>query len=484
MSDSRPRSTDEKGTAVESKSKLGFFRRATSQKPSKHEDQLSPQVPEAGIEGVTEVPPVGFFQLFRFATKFETTINILSLIAAAAAGAAQPLMTLLFANLTQDFVSFTAVLRDPSRKDQIPAAAAAFRSSAARDASYLVYIGIGVFFCTYAYMFVWVYTGEINAKRVRERYLRAVLGQDIQYFDKVGAGEVATRIQTDTHLVQQGTSEKVALAVNYLASFICGFVLAYVRSWRLALALSSVLPFFGITGAIMTKFMTKFMQSSLKHTAESGSLAEEVISTVRTAQAFGTQAVLSNLYNIFIDKALKADVRAEVWQGSAFGAFVFVIYASYALAFSFGTTLINANNADAGAIVNVIMSILIGCLAIVQLEPELQAITRGRGAAAQLYAIMDRVPDINSANPDGLKPGVVDGEISLEDVKFTYPSRPNVPVVKGLSLTFKAGKTVALVGASGSGKSTIISLVERFYDPTSGVVKLDGVDLKELNLKW
>jgi ATP-binding cassette subfamily B (MDR/TAP) protein 1 len=78
----------------------------------------------------------------------------------------------------------------------------------------------------------------------------------------------------------------------------------------------------------------------------------------------------------------------------------------------------------------------------------------------------------------------VRGEISLEDVKFTYPSRPNVPILKGVSFTFKAGKTTALVGASGSGKSTIISLVERFYDPAEGNVKLDGINLKELNLKW
>lgn len=78
----------------------------------------------------------------------------------------------------------------------------------------------------------------------------------------------------------------------------------------------------------------------------------------------------------------------------------------------------------------------------------------------------------------------MEGEITLEDVTFAYPSRPTVQVVKNLNITFRAGKTAALVGASGSGKSTIISLVERFYDPISGVVKLDGHNLKDLNLKW
>ncbi len=94
------------------------------------------------------------------------------------------------------------------------------------------------------------------------------------------------------------------------------------------------------------------------------------------------------------------------------------------------------------------------------------------------------MPDIDSADPSGEKPETVIGEVVLRDVHFNYPSRPDIPVMKGINLTFRAGKTTALVGASGSGKSTVISLIERFYDPSSGLVKLDGRDLKSLNLRW
>ena len=112
------------------------------------------------------------------------------------------------------------------------------------------------------------------------------------------------------------------------------------------------------------------------------------------------------------------------------------------------------------------------------------AISYARGAAAKLYATIDRVPEIDSADPGGLKPEKCIGHIELENVKFNYPSRPNIPILKEIDLYFEAGKTVALVGASGSGKSTIVSMVERFYDPLSGVVKVDGIDVKDLNLKW
>ncbi|KAG2071587.1 P-loop containing nucleoside triphosphate hydrolase protein [Suillus decipiens] len=441
--------------------------------------------------------PVSFLSLFRYSTRFEIMLDCFGVICAIAAGSAQPLMTLIFGNLTQDFVTFglaeneyyqSLQSEDPNVIEQaqaaLDAAASSFRHHAGLDASYLVYIGVAMFVSTYLYMYTWVYTSELNGKRIRERYLQAILRQEIAYFDDVGAGEVATRIQSDTHLVQLGISEKVTLAITFVSAFFVGFIIAYVRSWRLALALSSILPCIGIIGSTMNKFGSKYTQLSLKHVAEAGSLAEEVISTVRTAQAFGTQKVLSGIYDKHIDVTRVVDIKASISHGAGLGSLFFVIYAAYALAFDFGTTLINEGHADAGQVINVFMAILIGSFSLALLAPELQAITRACGAAAKIFATIERVPDIDSENPGGLKPAKVTGEITFEDVKFNYPSRADVPILKGIDITFPAGKTTALVGASGSGKSTIVSLTERFYDPLSGSVKLDGTDLRELNIKW
>lgn len=485
MSDSRPSSADEKRTVTDQNNNWSEKLDADDKAPVKVEVSKTEDKDEKEKD---DVQPASFVQLFRFSTKFELLLDAIGLVAAAAAGAAQPLMTVLFSKLVEGFVNFTALLEemkvDSSAVERLPAAAADFRNSAANLAMWLVVIGCGIFLCTYVYMYFWVYTGEVNAKRVRENYLKAVLRQDIAFFDKVGAGEVATRIQTDTHLVQQGISEKVALVVNFLAAFVAGFIIAYVRSWRLALAMSSILPCIAIAGGIMNKFVSKYMQESLKFVAEGGNLAEEVISTIRTAQAFGTQRILSSMYDSHIERARIVDVKAAVAHGIGLAIFFFVIYSSYALAFYYGITLTLEGHADVGIVINVFMAILIGSFSLAMLAPEMQAITHARGAAAKLYATIDRVPDIDSANPDGLKPDHVEGEIELDHVKFSYPSRPGVIVVKDLSLTFRAGKTAALVGASGSGKSTVISLVERFYDPLAGTVKLDGRDLKSLNLKW
>ncbi|KAH9984144.1 P-loop containing nucleoside triphosphate hydrolase protein [Russula vinacea] len=408
-----------------------------------------------------DLKPVSFFGLFRFSTRTELIFNGLALIAAVAAGSAQPLMSLLFGNLTQDFVNFSIALQninpnDPQSSAKIEETAKGFRHVAAKDASYLTYIGVAMFICTYIYIYIWVRTAESTAKRIRERYLKAILRQDIAFFDKVGAGEVTTRIQTDTHLVQQGLSEKVALVVSFFSAFVTGFVLAFVRNWRLALAMSSILPCIAITGAIMNKFVVKYVQLSLKHVAEGGSLAEEMC---------------------LQSKTYRVDRRGAVAQGIGLACFFFSIVQLW-------HHTINEGHADAGQIINVIMAVLIGSFSLALLAPELQAITSGRGAAAKLYSTIDLVPSIDSASEEGLKPSTVVGEISLENIDFNYPARPDVQILKNLNITFPTGKTTALVGASGSGKSTIISLVERFYDPLAGSVRLDGVDIRELNLKW
>lgn len=111
-------------------------------------------------------------------------------------------MSIIFGNLTEAFIDFGSTLEGfnngTASADQLEDSAAHFRHVAALDASYLVYIGLGILVCTFIFMYAWVYTGEVNSKRVRENYLRAVMRQDIAFFDNVGAGEIASRIQTDT----------------------------------------------------------------------------------------------------------------------------------------------------------------------------------------------------------------------------------------------------------------------------------------------
>lgn len=124
------------------------------------------------------------------------------------------------------------------------------------------------------------------------------------------------------------------------------------------------------------------------------------------------------------------------------------------------------------------------CRALGQIYPCLNAFAAGQSAASKLFEAIKRVPLIDSYDNNGIIPEDIRGDIELKDVYFSYPVRPGVQIFSGFSIHVPSGKTVALVGQSGSGKSTVISLVERFYDPQSGEVLLDGINLKQLQLKW
>ncbi|GAA5824101.1 hypothetical protein JCM11251_001522 [Rhodosporidiobolus azoricus] len=433
---------------------------------------------------VIKRPPATMKDLFRYHTKFEILLNVLGLIAAIAAGVAQPAMTIIFGNLTTSFSDYAIALQAAAAPEIIAEARDRLFNEVNKDVLILVYIGIGTFVATWVYTGTWIYSGETATRRIRENYLQAVLRQNVAFFDKMGPGEITTRIETDTHLIQEGISDKIAISVQFIAIFFAGFIIALIRNWRMALVLCVIIPCIGIAGAIMNAFLSKYKLAQLEATGKGATQAEEVIASVRTAHAFGTQKRLTALYDVRNEETLGFGLKSAMFNGLGLGVFFFIIYGSYGLAFSWGTTLILMGHADSGDIVNVFFAILIGAFSLAQLAPNLQALGFARGAATEIFATIDRVPSIDSASEEGLKPEKVDGLIELENIQFIYPSRPSVHVLHGFTGIFPPGKMTALVGGSGSGKSTIIGLLERFYDPVEGSVKLDGVELKDLNVKW
>ncbi|KAK4704235.1 ATP-binding cassette, subfamily B (MDR/TAP), member 1, partial [Phenoliferia sp. Uapishka_3] len=437
---------------------------------------------------VPKPPAAGFSTLFRFSTKIELSLNALGVLAAIVAGAAQPLMTVVFGSLTTAFTAYGTALENvdsvPDGAALVAAARSDLFSTVNKDVLYLVYIGIAMWVATFIYMATFVYTGEAATRRIREKYLRAVLRQNVAYFDALGAGEVTTRIQTDTHLIQEGISDKIPMTVMLLSTFVTGFVVAYVRNWRLALVVSTIIPCIALAGGFMNKFISAFKTQMLEKTAEGGTLAEEVFSSVRNAHAFGTQKKLTAMYDVKNGETLTIGIKSAIANAGGMVCFFFIIYNAYALAFYYGTTLILQHRATSGQIVNVFFSILIGAFSLAQLAPNLQSVAFARGAATSLFATIDRVPVIDSASKEGLKPASVEGVIEVQHVDFIYPARPSVQVLYDFSAIFPRGKMTALVGASGSGKSTIVGLIERFYDPVGGNIKLDGHELRTLNVKW
>lgn len=429
----------------------------------------------------TSAPTAGFKELFRYATIWELLFNIIGLVAAAAAGAAQPLMTIVFGDLTSSFLDYTKAQMGDG---DLAAAEDKLSDEVKTGVLFLVYIGFAMLVTTYVYMASWIYVGEMVTRRIRERYLQAILRQDIAYFDNLGAGEITTRIQTDTQLIQDGISDKIPISVMFLACFVAGFIIAFIKSAKLAGAMSSIIPCIMLAGVLMNSIMAKMQQNELDHVSKAATTAEEAMSSLRTVKAFGIESKIVALYNIPNKLATKVGAVKAAVQGVGLGILFFVIYSAYALAFYFGAKLIASGEINTGVVMNVIFSILVGAFSMAMMAPNMQALSYAFGAGAKIFETIDRVPPIDSADPGGLRPHSCNGELSFRGIEFAYPARPDTTILKHFNLDVPAGKVTALVGASGSGKSTIISLVERFYDPLAGSAMLDGREIRDLNLKW
>jgi ATP-binding cassette, subfamily B (MDR/TAP), member 1 len=417
---------------------------------------------------------VSFKTLFRYASAWDLVIFYIACICSIAAGAALPLMTVVFGNLTGVFQR--AALHTISPEE--------YSSTLVQFVLYFVYIAIGEWITTYIATVGSIYFGEMVSSKLREEYLKAILRQNIAFFDSIGSGEMTTRITADTNLVQDAISEKISLTLNGIATFITAFVIGFVKSAKLTGICASSVVALTLSMGIGSQFMVKWGKRSIDSYAIGGSVVEEVLGSIRNATAFGTQDKLARQYDVHLLEAEKWGWRVKGILGVMVGAMFVIIFWTYGLAFWEGSRLLVAGEADLAAILTIVLAIIIGAFSLGSIAPNVQAFTSGVSAAAKIYNTIDRVSPLDPTSGAGKILDQVEGTVELKEIKHIYPSRAEVIVMSDVNLLVPAGKTTALVGASGSGKSTIVGLVERFYDPVGGAVYLDGHDIETLNLRW
>lgn len=359
-----------------------------------------------------------------------------------------------------------------------------FNDILSEHALYFVYLGIAEFVFIYICTVGFIYTGEHIAQKIREKYLDAVLRQNIAFFDKLGAGEITTRITADTNLIQDGISEKVALTLTALATFVTAFIIGFVKFWKLTLICCSTVVALVTMMGVASKFIILFSKKNLESYGEGGTVAEEVLSSIRNATAFGTQEKLARQYDSHLSKAQKWGVKLQMTIGVMVGGMMSIIFLNYGLGFWMGSRFIVSGETELSSIVTILLAIIIGSFSLGNVTPNAQAFTSAVAAGAKIFSTIDRQSPIDPTSDEGEILEKVEGNIEFRDIRHIYPSRPEVVVMQNVNLFVPAGKTTALVGPSGSGKSTVVGLLERFYNPVGGSVLVDGHDIRTLNLRW
>ncbi|PRQ45049.1 putative xenobiotic-transporting ATPase [Rosa chinensis] len=420
-----------------------------------------------GDEKVEKIP---FSKLFSFADKTDVILMVVGTIGAIGNGSCMPLMTLLFGEMIDSFGS--------NQNSDIV-------SVVSKVSLKFVYLAVGAAVAAFLQVSCWMVTGERQAARIRGLYLKTILRQDVAFFDmETNTGEVVGRMSGDTVLIQDAMGEKVGKFLLLLSTFIGGFIIAFIKGWLLTLVMLSYIPLLVASGAMMSIIITKMASRGQTAYAKAANVVEQTIGSIRTVASFTGEREAITSYNKYLVDAYKSGVHEGSVAGIGLGLVMCIVFSSYALAVWFGSKMIRENGYTGGEVLNVIVAVLTGSMSLGQTSPCMSAFAAGQAAAYKMFQTISRKPEIDAYDEKGKTLGDISGDIELRDVYFSYPARPDEQIFDGFSLCIPSGTTAALVGQSGSGKSTVISLIERFYDPQAGEVLIDGINLKEFQLKW
>ncbi|PIA51513.1 hypothetical protein AQUCO_01100395v1, partial [Aquilegia coerulea] len=331
-----------------------------------------------------------------------------------------------------------------------------------------------------------IYCSERQASRMRYEYLKSVLRQDIGFFDtQAGSSttfQVVSTISSDIHTIQDVLADKIP---NYLANvsgFLFCLVTAFILSWRLALAsfpfsLMFVVPVVIFGNVLMGQGM------KMKDTyGVAGGIAEQAVSSIRTVYSYVGERQTIERFSKGLIQSVELGIKQGFTKGMLIGS-MGIIFGAWAFISWVGSILIIEKGEKGGPIFSSGCSLIMGGMSLMSALPNMTFFSMATASAVRIFEMIDRIPAIDTEDKKGKVLASVKGDIEFRDVHFSYPSRPDTPILQGLNLKVRAGKTVGLVGGSGSGKSTIICLLERFYDPTQGHIYLDGNKIKKIQLK-
>ncbi|KAI3786221.1 hypothetical protein L1987_45356 [Smallanthus sonchifolius] len=425
-------------------------------------------------EDEDEVAPpkqIGVFGLFKYSTKLDVFLVIAGSLGALINGGSLPWYSLLFGL----FVNKIAL--DDNNDEMM--------KDVKRICLYMVGLSALVVIGAYLQISCWRLVGERSAHRIRTAYLRSVLRQDVTFFDtEISTSEIMHGISSDVAQIQEVIGEKMAHFVHHLCTFICGYIVGFIKSWKVSLAVLAVTPvtmFCGIAyKAVYVGLATKEVNSYKK----AGGVAEQAISSIRTVFSFVAEYKLADRYDSLLQESIPVGKKLGFSKGMGIGVIYLVTYSTWALAFWYGSILISKNEISGGTAIACFFGVNVGGRGLALSLSYFAQFAQGTVAASRVFEVIERIPSIDPYSPMGRRLSNGPGKVEFENVCFAYPSRPTVPILNSLNLVVPSQRTLALVGASGAGKSTVFALLERFYDPLQGVVRLDGHDIRTLQVKW
>lgn len=325
--------------------------------------------------------------------------------------------------------------------------------------------------------------GERIVADIRKQVHAHVLEMSPSFFEITRTGEVLSRLTTDTTLIQTVIGSGASVALRNCVLLLGGLVMLIVTSPALMAILAVVLPLVILPVVLLGRRVRRLSRSSQDRIADTSALAGETLGAIETVQAFTQESTESDRFGNAAEQAYQtalARIRTRAWLillviSMTFGGVVLVLWR--------GAQAVLANQLSGGDLAQFVLYAVLVSGSVGVLSQVWGEIQRAAGAAERLVELLNEQPTIKSPLAPRALPRPPVGTATFDSVTFHYPSRPAEAALENLTLHVNAGETVALVGPSGAGKSTVFKLLLRFYDPQSGSVQLDGIDIRETELK-
>ncbi|CAO2183175.1 unnamed protein product [Urochloa humidicola] len=323
-------------------------------------------------------------------------------------------------------------------------------------------------------------------QRVRSLTFQSIVHQEVAWFDDPSnsSGALGARLYIDALNIRRLVGDNLAILVQCIVTLIAGFSIAFASDWKLTLIVICVIPIVGSQNYIQVKFLKGFSEDAKVMYEDASQVVTEAIGSIRTVASFCAEKRVIASYTQKCEASMKQGIRSGTVGGLGFSFSNLMMYLTYALCFYVGALFVHEGKSTFKDVFRVYFALIFTAFGVSQTSGMATDSTKAQESTVSVLAIIDRKPKIDSTSDEGIMLEKVDGNIVFRHVNFKYPSRPDVQVLSDFTLNIPARKTVALVGESGSGKSTIIALLERFYDPDSGTISLDRAELKKLKLSW
>ena len=323
--------------------------------------------------------------------------------------------------------------------------------------------------------------GERVVADIRKAVFDRVISMSPAFYENLMTGEVLSRITTDTTLILSVIGSSMSIALRNMLIVIGGLVLMLFTSAKLTAMVLLIVPAVIVPILVLGRRLRVLSRENQDWIAASSGNASESLGAVQTVQAFTNEAASQAQFGQMTEASFDAAQRRIKTRALMTIIVIFLVFAGVVGVLWMGARDVRADQMSAGALVQfVIYAVMVagGVAALSEIWGELQ---RAAGATERLVELLRTQDTVQDPEIDIALPTPVAGRIAFENVHFTYPARPDVQALDGINLSIDPGETVAFVGPSGAGKTTIIQLILRFYDPASGRITLDDVDLRDVS---